>query len=69
MQLTGNEPRLTIVPIVSMDSDDFSIVELMLTVSPSDRSDSGMYSCMATNTVVGSPRMTQRNFDLTVNCK
>ena len=69
MQLTGNELRVTIVPMVSMDSDGFSVVESMLTISPSDRSDSGMYSCMAINTVGGSPRMTQRNFDLIVNCK
>ena len=69
MQLTGNEPRVTIVPMISMDSDGFSVVESMLIISPSDRSDSGMYSCMANNTVGSSPRMAQRNFDLTVNCK
>ena len=61
MQLTGSEPRITIVPMVSMDSDGFSVVGSMLTISPSDRSDSGMYSCMVA--------VTQRNFDLTVNCK
>ena len=69
MQLTGNEPRVAIVPMVSMNSDGFSVVVSMLTISPSDPSDSGMYSCMAVNTVGGSPRMAQRNFDLTVNCK
>ena len=68
-ELTGAEDRITITnAAVSMDNDGFYVVESTLMISPSNRDDSDMYSCVATNTVLGSTRTDTRIFNLTVNC-
>ena len=68
--LTGAEDRTFIsMPVVSTDAEGFYYVESILTISPSDRDDSGMYYCEAENIVLGSPTTARRVFNVTVNCK
>ena len=62
MELTGTEESMTVM-------DGFIVVTSTLTISPVNRSDSDMYSCVATNNVLGSVRSDMRIFNLTVNCK
>ena len=62
MELTGAEE-----PIMMMEG--FIVVTSVLTISPVTRHDSDVYSCVATNSVLGSVRSDMRVFNLTVNCK
>ena len=68
-RLTGAEERTTIAPgTSSVDEDGLYIVDSILTISPSNRDDSDMYSCEATNTVLGATRTDTLVFNVTVNC-
>ena len=51
------------------DSDGFFVVTSNLTISDSNRRDTGVYICRANNTVLEQDRVEVRNFDLTVNCE
>lgn len=67
--LTGAEARTTITPEATvMDADGRYIIDSTLMISPSDRDDSDTYSCVATNTVLGTTRTDTVDFNVTVNC-
>jgi hypothetical protein len=63
--------RITVTALVPVYMDSLALftVESTLTISQSSRHSSGRYSCMATNTIMGSVRIDTINFDITVNCK
>ena len=62
MELTGAEELI-------MMMEGFIVVTSTLTISSVNRRDSDVYSCVATNSVLGSSRSDMRIFNLTVNCK
>ena len=62
MELTGAEEPMLIM-------EGFIVVTSTLTIPSVNRRDSDVYSCVATNTVLGSIRSNMRIFNLTVNCK
>ena len=51
------------------DSDGFISVTSTLTISSLLRTDTGIYTCTASNTVMGSNMMMSRTFTLTVSCE
>ena len=53
----------------ALDSDGFFVVTSNLTISNSNRRDTGIYICRANNTIQEQNRVEVRNFDLTVNCE
>ena len=68
-QLTGTEVRTTISDgRITSDTDGFYFVNSTLTISPSNRDDSGTYWCETENTILGSPRNDRRMFNITLNC-
>ena len=62
-----NELSGTVEPVTMMDG--FFVVSSRLPISPVNRQDSDVYSCVAVNDVLGSTWTEIRNIYLTVNCK
>ena len=50
-------------------NDGFLDATSTLTIPSADRTDAGNYTCVASNTVFGSPVQDLQQFMLTVNCK
>ena len=69
IQLMNSDPGLSIQPMTVVISDGFLDTTSTLTIPSVDRTDAGNYSCVASNTVFGSPVQDLQQFMLTVNCK
>ena len=67
--LRGTEARTIITQNVSTDLNGFYLTESVLTISSSVKSDSGSYTCRATNMILGSVRHAMRTFDVNIYCK
>ena len=68
-QLMDSDPGLSIQSMTEENENGFLDTTSTLTVSSVDRSDAGNYTCVASNTVFGSPASDMHQFMLTVNCK
>ena len=64
-----SDPRLSIQSMTVVINDGFLDTTSTLTIPSVDRTDAGNYSCVASNTVFGSPVQDLQQFMLTVNCK
>ena len=62
MELNG-----TLQPVATVDG--YFVVTSKLTISPINRHDSDLYSCVASNEILGSTRIEMRDFNVSVNCK
>ena len=62
MEMSG-----TLEPVAMVDG--LFAVTSNLTISPINRHDSDLYSCVASNEILGSTRTDVRDFNLSVNCK
>ena len=68
-QLMDSDPGLSIQSMTVENDNDFLNTTSTLTIPSVDRSDAGNYTCVASNTVFGSPASEMQQFMLTVNCK
>ena len=68
-QLVDSDPRLSIQSVTVEGDNGIFNTTSTLTVSSVDRSDAGNYTCVASNTVFGSPASEMQQLMLTVNCK
>ena len=68
-QLMDSDPRLSIQSVTEENNNGFLDTTSTLTISSVNRSDAGNYTCVASNTVFGSPASDVQQFMLTVNCK
>ena len=68
-QLMDSDPRLSIQSVTVESVNGFLNTTSTLTVPSVNRSDAGNYTCVASNTVFGSPVSDMQQFMLTVNCK
>ena len=68
-QLMDSDPRLSIQSVTEENDNGIFNTTSTLTISSVDRSDAGNYTCVASNTVFGSPASEMQQFMLTVNCK
>ena len=68
-QLMDSDPRLSIQSVTVENDNGFLDTTSTLTIPSVDRSDAGNYTCVASNTVFGSPMSDMQQFILTVNCK
>ena len=68
-QLMDSDPGLSIQSVTVESVNGFLNTTSTLTKSSVDRSDVGKYTCVASNTVFGSPVSDVQQFMLTVNCK
>ena len=68
-QLMDSDPGLSIQSVTVESDNGFLDTTSTLTISSVDRSDAGNYTCVASNTVFGSPASDMQQFMLTVNCK
>ena len=64
----GTDTRLTITPNQVL-ATGLHEVTTELNISMADRTDAGMYRCVASNIVLGKTVEDSRDFDLTVNCE
>ena len=67
--LIGAEVRTMILQRVSTDLNGFYVTESELIISSSIKSDSGSFTCRATNVILGSVRYAMRIFNVRVYCK
>ena len=68
-QLMDSDPRLTIQSVMVVSDNGIFNTTSTFTIPSVDRSDAGNYTCVASNTVFGSPVRDMQTFMLTVNCK
>ena len=68
-QLMNSDPGLSIQSVTEENNNGFLDTTSTLTISSVNRSDAGNYTCVASNTVFGSPASDMQKFMLTVNCK
>ena len=68
-QLMDSDPGLNIQSVIEESDNGFLNTTSTLTILSVDRSDAGNYTCVASNTVFGSPVSDVQQFMLTVNCK
>ena len=68
-QLANSDPGLRIQSMRIEGENGFLDITSTLTIQSADRSDAGNYTCVASNTVFGSPMRDIGQFVLTVNCK
>ena len=68
-QLMDSDPRLSIQSVTEESVNGFLNTTSILTIPSVDRSDAGNYTCVASNTVFGTPVSDMQQFMLTVNCK
>ena len=68
-QLMDSDPRLSIQSLTVESDNGFLDTTSTLTIPSVDRSNAGNYTCVASNTVFGSPVSDVQQFVLTVNCK
>ena len=68
-QLMDSDPGLSIQSVTEETINGFLNTISTLTISSVARSDAGNYTCVASNTVFGSPASDVQQFMLTVNCK
>ena len=68
-QLMDSDPGLSIQSVTVENNNGFLDTTSTLTVQSVDRSDAGNYTCIASNTLFGSPMSDVQQFILTVNCK
>ena len=68
-QLMDSDPGFSIQSMTVESNDGFLDTTSTLTIPSPDRADAGNYSCVASNTVFGSPVQDLQQFMLTVNCK
>ena len=68
-QLVDSDPGLRIQSMRVEGDNGFLNITSTLTIQSVDRSDAGNYTCVASNTVFGSPVRDIGQFVLTVNCK
>ena len=68
-QLMDSDPGLSIQSVTEENNNGFLDTTSTLTISSVARSDAGNYTCVAANTVFGSPMRDVQQFTLTVNCK
>ena len=64
-----SDPRFSIQSMTEESNNGFLDTTSTLTISSVNRADTGNYSCVASNTVFGSPVQDLQQFMLTVNCK
>ena len=65
----NSDPGLSIQSVTVESDNGFLNTTSTLTIPSVDRSDAGNYTCVALNTVFGSPASDVELFVLTVNCK
>ena len=68
-QLMDSDPGLSIQSLIEENENGFLDTTSTLTISSVDRTNAGNYTCVASNTVFGSPASEMQQFMLTVNCK
>ena len=68
-QLMDSDPRLSMQSVTVEGDNGFLITTSTLTIPSVDRTDAGNYTCVASNTVFGSPMSDMQQFVVTVNCK
>ena len=68
-QLMDSDPRLSIQSLIVESDNGIFNTTSTLTILSVNRSDAGNYTCVASNTVFGSPASDMQQFVLTVNCK
>ena len=68
-QLMDSDPGWSIQSVTVENNNGFLDTTSTLTVQSVDRSDGGNYTCIASNTLFGSPMSDVQQFILTVNCK
>ena len=68
-QFMDSDPGLSIQSVTVENNNGFLDTTSTLTISSVDRSDAGNYTCVASNTLFGSPMSDMQQFILTVNCK
>ena len=64
-----SDTRFSIQSMTEESNNGFLDTTSTLTISSVNRADTGNYSCVASNTVFGSPVQDLQQFMLTVNCK
>ena len=68
-QLMDSDPGLSVQSMTEESDNGFLVTTSTLTIQSVNRSDAGNYTCVASNTVFGSPASDMQQFMLTVNCK
>ena len=68
-QLMDSDPGLSIQSMTVENDNGFLDTTSTLTITSVDRNNAGNYTCVASNTVFGSPASDVQQFMLTVNCK
>ena len=68
-QLMDSDPGLSIQSVTEESVNGFLDTTSTLTIPSVNRNDAGNYTCVASNTVFGSPASDMHQFMLTVNCK
>ena len=68
-RLMNSDARLSIQSMTVESDNGFLDTTSTLTIPSVNRSDAGNYTCVASNTVFGSPASDMQQFMLTVNCK
>ena len=68
-QLMDSDPGLSIQSVTVENDNGIFNTTSTLTIPSVDRTDAGNYTCVASNTMFGSPASDVQQFMLTVNCK